>query len=176
VDTYLQRLRDAVTSATVGMNAEDLTRHPEGKWSTAQVLEHLYLSYSGTVKGFQRCLEAGKPLARAPLMKDRMRTFVVTGLGHLPTGRQAPERTRPRGMAVDEITRGIAPQILAMDEVIAQCEARFGKCTRVLDHPVLGPLTARQWRKFHWIHGRHHLKQIQKLRGQGKGSDPSSTT
>jgi len=78
-------------------------------------------------------------------------------------------------MAVDEITSGIAPQILAMDEVIAQCEARFGKRTRVLDHPVLGPLTARQWRKFHWIHGRHHLKQINKLRGQGKGSDPSST-
>jgi len=175
VDTYLQRLRDAIISATVGMNAEDLTRHPDGKWSTAQVLEHLYLSYSGTVKGFQRCLEAGKPLARAPELKDRMRTFVVTGLGHFPTGRQAPERTRPRGMAVDEITSGIAPQILAMDEVIAQCEARFGKRTRVLDYPVLGPLTARQWRKFHWIHGRHHLKQINKLRGQGKGSDPSST-
>ena len=175
MDTYLKRLRDAITSATAGMNAEDLTRHPEGKWSTAQVLEHLYLSYSGTVKGFTRCLEAGTPLARAPLLKDRMRAFVVTGLGHLPAGRQAPERTRPRGMAVGEITHGIAPQILAMDEVIARCEARFGKRTRVLDHPVLGPLTPRQWRKFHWIHGRHHLKQIKKLRGQGKGSDPSST-
>lgn len=175
MDTYLQRLRDAITSATVGMNADDLTWHPDGKWSTAQVLEHLYLSYSGTVKGFERCLEAGKPLARAPVLKDHMRTFVVTGLGHLPTGRQAPERTRPRGMAVDEITRGIAPQILAMDEVIAQCEARFGKRTLLVDHPVLGPLTARQWRKFHWIHGCHHLKQIKKLRGQGKGSDLSST-
>ena len=166
MDTYLQRLRDAITSATVGMNAEDLARHPDGKWSTVQVLEHLYLSYSGTVKGFQRCMEAGKPLARAPMLKDRMRAFVVTELGHLPTGRQAPERTRPRGMAADEVTGGIAPQILAMDEIIAQCEARFGKRTLLLDHPVLGPLTARQWRKFHWIHGRHHLKQIKKLRRQ----------
>jgi Protein of unknown function (DUF1569) len=172
VDTYLQRLRDAITSATVGMNAEDLTRHPEGKWSAAQVLEHLYLSYSGTAKGFERCLQAGKPLARAPLLKDRMRAFVVTELGHFPTGRQAPERTRPRGMAVDELTRGIAPQILAMDEAISQCEARFGKRTLLLDHPVLGPLTARQWRKFHLVHGRHHLKQIKNLRGQGKGNNP----
>ena len=173
MDTYLKRLRDAITSATADMNAEALTRHPEGKWSTAQVLEHLYLSYSGTVRGFERCLEAGKPLARAPMLKDRMSAFVVTELGYLPAGRQAPERTRPRGMAVDEITRGIAPQILAMDEVIAQCEARFGKRTLLLDHPVLGPLTARQWRKFHLVHGRHHLKQIKKLRRQGKGSDPS---
>jgi hypothetical protein len=69
-------------------------------------------------------------------------------------------------MLVDEVTRGITPQIAAMDEIIAQCEARFGKRTLLLDHPVLGPLTARQWRKFHWIHGRHHLKQIKELRRQ----------
>jgi Protein of unknown function (DUF1569) len=165
MDAYLQRLQAAITSATLGMSIEDLRRHPEGKWSTAEVLEHLYLTYTGTVKGFERCLHEGKPLARTPMLKDRMRTFVVTGLGHLPEGRKAPERTQPRGMLADEVTREIGLRISAMDEVIAQCEARFGKRTRVLDHPVLGPLTARQWRKFHWVHGQHHLKQIRKLRG-----------
>jgi hypothetical protein len=25
-------------------------------------------------------------------------------------------------------------------------------------------LTGRQWRKFHWVHGHHHLKQIRDLR------------
>ena len=164
MDAYLERLREAITSATAGMTAEDLMRHPEGKWSTAEVLEHLYLTYTGTTKAFERCLQAGKPLARTPMMKDRMRTFVVTGLGHLPNGRKAPERTQPRGMPANEVTREIGPRISAMEELIAQCEARFGKRTRVLDHPILGPLTARQWRKFHWIHGCHHLKQIQKLR------------
>jgi hypothetical protein len=166
MDAYLQRLQEAITSATHGMSAEDLVRHPEGKWSTAEVLEHLYLTYTGTTKGFERCLQAGKPLARTPLLKDRMRAFVVSGLGHLPEGRRAPERTQPRGMAADEVNREIGPRISAMDEVIAQCETRFGKRTRVVDHPVLGPLTARQWRKFHWVHGRHHLKQIQKFRQQ----------
>jgi len=164
MDAYLERLREAITSATAGMTAEDLMRHPEGKWSTAEVLEHLYLTYTGTTKAFERCLQAGKPLARTPMMKDRMRTFVVTGLGHLPNRRKAPERTQPRGMPANEVTREIGPRISAMEELIAQCEARFGKRTRVLDHPILGPLTARQWRKFHWIHGCHHLKQIQKLR------------
>ena len=164
MDAYLKRLREAITSATRGMTAEDLVRHPEGKWSTAEVLEHLCLTYTGTVKGFERCLQAGKPLARTPMLKDRMRTFVVTGLGHLPKGRKAPERTQPRGMLADEVTREIGPRISAMEELIAECEARFGKRTRVLDHPVLGPLTARQWRKFHWVHGRHHVKQIQELR------------
>jgi len=164
MDAYLERLREAIESATLGMTAEDLRRHPEGKWSTVEVLEHLYLTYTGTEKGFERCLQAGKPLARIPMLKDRMKSFLVTGLGHLPKGRKAPERTRPHGMPADEVTREIGPRISSMDELIAQCEARFGKHTRVLDHPILGPLTASQWRKFHWVHGRHHLKQIQRLR------------
>jgi hypothetical protein len=164
MDAYLQRLQDAIASATLGMSAEDLARHPEGKWSTAQVLEHLYLTYTGTVKGCERCLQAGKPLARTPLLKDHMKAFVVTELGYLPKGRKGPERTQPRGMLVDEVTREIGPRISAMDELITQCEARFGKRSRVLDHPFLGPLSARQWRKFHWVHGRHHIKQIQGLR------------
>jgi hypothetical protein len=165
MDAYLQRLQVAITSATLGITAEDLVRHPEGKWSVAEVLEHLYLTYTGTVKGFERVLHEGKPLARMPMLKDRIRAFVVTRFGHLPEGRKAPERTQPRGMPADEVRREIGPRIAAMDDVIAQCEARFGKRTRVLDHPILGPLTTRQWRKFHWVHGRHHVKQIRKLRG-----------
>ena len=51
-----------------------------------------------------------------------------------------------------------------MDKLIAQCEAQYGARNKVLDHPILGPLTARQWRKFHWVHGRHHMKQISRLR------------
>jgi hypothetical protein len=31
---------------------------------------------------------------------------------------------------------------------------------------VLGPLSMQQWRKFHLIHGRHHLKQIARIRAE----------
>src|SRR5437867_3265241 len=60
MDFYLQRLQEALTAATRGMTVEDLTRHPEGKWNTAEVLEHLYLTYTGTVKGFRALPESGK--------------------------------------------------------------------------------------------------------------------
>ena len=129
------------------------------------MLEHLYLTYTGTAKGFERCLEEGKPLASSPTMKQRFRTAVVTGAGYFPTGREAPKVSRPKGTPADKVIADIGPQIAAMDEAIAKCEACHGKSTRLLDHPVLGPLTARQWRKFHWVHGRHHVKQILRLRG-----------
>ncbi|MBZ5598836.1 MAG: DUF1569 domain-containing protein [Acidobacteriia bacterium] len=167
MDSYLQRLHEAITSATRGMTMEELTRHPEGKWSAAEVLEHLYLTYTGTVKGFERCLQEGKPLASAPTMKQRFQIAVVTGAGYFPAGREAPKLSRPRGTPADKVIADIGPQITAMDEVILKCEARHGKRTRLLDHPVLGPLTAKQWRKFHWIHGWHHVKQILQRRRTG---------
>ena len=86
MDVYLQRLQEAIASATRDMSAEDLRRHPEGKWSTAEVLEHLYLTYTGTTKAFERCLQAGEPQARTPMLKDRVRAFVVTELGPLTRG------------------------------------------------------------------------------------------
>jgi hypothetical protein len=165
MDLYLQQLQEVIASATHGMTTEDLTRHPEGKWSTAEVLEHLYLTYSGTMKGFERCLQAGRPLASSPTLPQCLRTAVVVGAGYFPRGREAPDRSKPRGTPVEKVLAEIGPQIATMDEVIAKCEARYGKRVRLLDHPVLGPLTAQQWRKFHWVHGRHHVKQIVRLRG-----------
>ncbi|MGC2196421.1 MAG: DUF1569 domain-containing protein [Terriglobales bacterium] len=167
MDFYLQRLQNAISSATEGMSAEMLSRHPEaGKWSVAEVLEHLYLTYTGTIKGFEKCLEAGKPLARVPTWKDHMRTAVVVKLGHLPEGRKAPSNAVPRGLPPERVLAEVADKIAAMDAVIAQAEQKFGKHCRLLDHPILGPLQGQQWRKFHWVHGRHHLKQMTRLRGR----------
>jgi hypothetical protein len=55
-------------------------------------------------------------------------------------------------------------KIAAMDAIIAQAEEKYGKRTRLLDHPILGPLQGREWRKFHWVHGLHHVKQMRALR------------
>jgi len=173
VDFYLQRLHDAITTVVRGMNLEDLTRHPAGaspeKLCAAEVLEHLYLTYTDTIRGFERALNSGRPMASSPTLKQRVATTLVVGLGHMPGGRQAPERTRPRGASAEKVVADIGSRIVAMDELIARSEERHGKRTKLLDHPMLGPLTGKQWRKFHWVHGQHHVKQIQKLREWGRG-------
>ena len=166
MDSDLERLQKAITAATAGMSAEEFERHPPGKWSTAEVLEHLYLSYAGTVKAFGKCLLAGKALGSAPTWGQRVRAAAVTRLGYLPSGREAPPTARPRGMAAEQVLAEIDSKLAEMDRVIAECEARLGKKARMLDHAILGPLTASKWRRFHWAHGQHHVKQIWKLRGK----------
>jgi len=169
MDVYLRRLQDAIASATRDMSVAQLTQHAEGKWSAAEVLEHLYLTYSGTEKGFRRCLESAQPLATSLTMKQRLSKAVVLGAGYMPDGRQAPKAATPRGMPAEEVVAKIPGQIAAMDEAIARCEDLYGARRLLLDHPFLGPLTAPQWRKFHWVHGRHHVKQIWRIRESSSG-------
>ncbi len=167
MDSGLDKLKQALESAVEGMSREQLSWHPPDKWCAAEVLEHLYLTYTGTIKGFEKVMTSGKPLATRASMMHRVRTLVVVGLGHMPAGRKAPAASRPRGLPAEEVRSEVGEKIAAMDAIIAQCEARFGRRVRLLDHPILGPLTATQWRKFHLVHGMHHQKQLLRLRESG---------
>jgi len=141
-----------------------LNRRPPGKWCAAEILEHLYLTYTGTSRGFSRVLESGQPQANVPSVKQRAQAFLVVGVGYLPSGREAPSVARPKGVGAEKVLSEIAPKIAEMDSILAKCEAKFGARAKVLDHPILGPFSISQWRKFHLVHGRHHIKQIQRLR------------
>lgn len=168
MDPHLNRLQKEIAAAVAGLSPAQLSWHPEGKWCASEVLEHLYLTYIGTAKGFERVAEEGKPLASVQTWKQRGQTFVVLGFGYLPEGRQSPEMARPRGVPAETVLAEIGPVISRMDEAIRRCEEKFGRRTKLLDHPILGPFTASEWRKFHLVHGLHHGKQLKRLRQGAK--------
>jgi hypothetical protein len=163
MDSRLEMLRLLVEQAAGSLSEEQMRWHQEGKWCAAEILEHLRLTYAGTIRGLERVSQAGKPHAASPSFLHRLRTLVVLGLNYMPSGRKAPDRAVPRVLPSTAVRAEITSKIEAMDDILARCEARFGSA-RLLDHPILGPLTAAQWRKFHLIHGRHHVRQIEELR------------
>ncbi|HLW86608.1 MAG TPA: DUF1569 domain-containing protein [Candidatus Sulfotelmatobacter sp.] len=164
MDSRFDKLRQALESAVEGMSSEQLSWHPPGKWCAAEVLEHLYLTYTGTIRGFERVMTSGKALGSRASVVQRARTLVVVGLGYMPSGFEAPLIVRPKGLAAEKVRNEIWAKLVEMVAIIAQCEARFGSRVRVLDHPILGPLSTTQWRKLHVVHGRHHEKQLLRLR------------
>jgi len=164
MDSRLEQLKENLESAVEDMSSEQLSWHLPGKWCAAEVLEHLYLTYTGTIKGFERVITSGKPLSTRASMAHHVLTFVVVGLGHIPAGLQAPAIVQPRGLPAEQVRNEIGAKLVAMDAIIAEGEARFGRQVKLLDHPILGPLTAPQWRKLHLVHGRHHQKQLHWLR------------
>jgi hypothetical protein len=166
MNSYLERLRQELEDAIGGASASGLREAPAGKWNAAQILEHLFLTFRMTIQGTAKCLERGAPRATRATLKDRVATLLVVNLGYMPRGRNAPERARPRGMAPEEVQQAIVPELRRMALGLDDCERRFGTGTKIMDHPFLGPLTADEWRKFHWVHGRHHARQIRERMGK----------
>ncbi|MGO9518109.1 MAG: DUF1569 domain-containing protein [Candidatus Korobacteraceae bacterium] len=156
----LEQVRREAERLTREMSKADWHHAPPGKWSCAQIFEHLLLSYGATTQGTLKAMEAGKPLGGRPTLRDRIGTFYVTGLGLLPSGRKAPKHTQPKDSAGLESLRQFNDALVAMDATLTDAEKRFGSRVKLLDHPILGPLTAREWRRFHRTHASHHLKQI----------------
>ena len=173
MDFYLQRALDAIDRETRGMTARQLAWNRDGKWSTAQILEHLSLAYSSTSKLMERCVQQGHAQAKQASLRERLITLTVVGIGYFPTGREAPEWTLPRGLDPDKVVTSIRAALADMDAKIAAAQARFGARV-VAVHPIIGPLTARQWRKFHWVHTRHHMKQIRAIRAANSGKQAAN--
>lgn len=144
------------------MSPEDWRYAPPGKWSCAQTLEHLLLSYTATTQGTQTALQTGKPLGGQPTLKDKLATFYVARMGIVPSGRRAPKASHAATGPGVESLRQFNDALVAMDAALTNAEKRFGRVAKILDHPVLGPMNTKDWRRFHRAHAAHHLKQIPK--------------
>ena len=166
MDSYFEQLRRELEDATRGASARSLAQAPAGKWNAVQILEHLLLTYQTSNRGLARCLEQSAPVVKRATLKDRFATLLVVNIGYIPNGRRAPERVAPKGMQAGEVQAAIVPEIQKLAAVLDDCERKFGAKTKILDHLVLGPLTADEWRKFHWVHGRHHARQIRERTGK----------
>jgi hypothetical protein len=163
---YLERARRELESALLGISLEQLRRKPAGKWSAAEILEHLSLTFAGTAKLMDRCLQSGKPLARPGSIRESIARIVVVQFSHMPQGRESPEPVRPRGAAAEDAVQVIFEKLEGMEDAIKQCVQKFGAKVRLANHPFLGPLNATEWSKFHYVHVRHHMKQIARIRRQ----------
>lgn len=163
----------AIRASTEGMSDGQLVWHPEGKWSSAEILEHLSLAYLRTTDRMETLLQGELPEVRRRTFKEWLGGMIVLKLGRIPAGRKAPEGIVPRGMGPDAVKSAVAEKLCQMDQVIDRCEERFGGKNNVLVHPILGPLSAPQWRRFHCVHTLHHMKQIQALRQKMQEYDPA---
>jgi len=160
VESNLKDLPAVLEAAIRGAGAEAMQKAPPGKWNSTQILEHLYLSYTATNQAIAKRLKAGKPVAKAATLKQRLAVFLVTGLGYFPEGVKAPEVTVPRGVPPELVRGTIFEEIQKMASGLDDCERLFGPITKIIDHPILGPLNVNQCRKMHWLHARHHARQI----------------
>ncbi len=131
-----------------------------GKWSPAQITEHLRLSYEVLCEelGGGRGLTLRTPAWLRPWLRWRyLRGILRTG--SVPAGARAPREVRPGD--------GPFPQQPAIARLEAAAlaferglEGRWAEPGTVLTHHLFGRLTATDAFRFVTVHAEHHLRQL----------------
>jgi hypothetical protein len=173
VHPLLNQTRDLLAAPLAGCSAEQVVRHPAGnptRWSAQQIVEHLCATWRSTTGGIEDRLQKGRPLLTRPTLAQRCTQLAVCECGFLPRRREAPSAVRPKDapgvpLTGDELIARFSATLAVMDNALNQIEPQ-AKNAPVLTHFLLGPLSVRQWRRFHRTHARHHAAQIERaIRG-----------
>ena len=168
-DPRLNKAATEFVATFENLPADALEARPDANsWSRRQVVEHILLTYASTAREMERRLAKGAATSRPRTWKERMVQFLLIGCGYFPRGRKAPDMVNPvqhvqpprDGAALATEFR---ERLAEMEAAISQAESTWGSKVAVAAHFRLGPLTARQWRRFHAVHARHHRKQIERI-------------
>jgi hypothetical protein len=164
MNPHLERCLAIVLDATRGGGDECRVRRDPQVWSPVEIVEHLTRAYSGTAKGFERCVEKGAPLATGATITQRVQQIALISLGYFPAGRAAPKHIIPTGeLDLGAVLHAVRRDLERLDASATRVRQALGT-GKMLDHPILGALTVDQWMKFHEVHTLHHAKQIRQRR------------
>lgn len=148
-----------VLGPLAGRPESDWQRASAGKWTPAQIVEHLAISLERSARGFEKA--AGGQHRRPATPLERVACWLVFGLGWTPPGVRAARGTTPaaRVEAADaerHFRDGLARWATLESRAIGGDPGTF------VHHPRLGDLDVEEWVRFHQWHCRHHAKQIRR--------------
>ncbi|HEY3280333.1 MAG TPA: DinB family protein [Gemmatimonadales bacterium] len=135
-------------------------RAPAGKWTPAQIVEHLALAVETSAATFAARRAKPSMTRRATTLREKAGKVFAFGFGWFPPGRKAPEATTPAAHVDGPAAATHFRSALAAWEAVARELLPARRRDLFVKHPRLGDLTIGEWARFHLIHARHHARQI----------------
>jgi hypothetical protein len=172
VNPLFRHFQTECSQALSGLQASQTLLHPRkapSRWNIHQIIQHLLLTYSSTVSSLEDRLAKGHPTRASSTLSQTLARFVVISIGYLPSGHEAPPMVLPQTESPSTpldgalLSSAISSGLSSMDIVLDKAERQFHS-TPCLSHFALGAMNIHQWRRFHFVHGRHHLRQILAIR------------
>lgn len=142
------------------LTEEEFQRTPEeGVWSYAELYSHIFQANLGSLIAIERCLHGSKQVTGSPTFFGRLILF----FGIFPPVKlKSPARMIGTKITLEEAGNYIARFKSKLADVVPL--VRKADLKRTAQHPRLGMLNAPQWLRFVYIHSRHHLKQLARIR------------
>src|SRR2546425_9029974 len=126
--TAFPDLPQLVLGPLAGRPDADWHRAPPGKWSPAQIVQHLAIGIDGTARTFDS-RRAHAPMRRRPrTVREWLGYLVILRVGWYPTGFQSPAAVRPaeradRAAGESQFPGRPAP-FLALQRALFPCRGR----------------------------------------------------
>jgi len=156
----LGELPELVLGPLRGRPDTDWEHGPAGKWTPAQIVEHLALGLNLSAETLLKRRNHAPMSRRRRTPAEHIAWFFIMGLRWFPPRRKAPERTTPAA----QIPRAMAEtHFLAGIELWDQVDRALlpeRRADLFAKHPRMGDLSVEEWMRFHLIHARHHARQI----------------
>jgi hypothetical protein len=162
----LKSALEPVADQVVSLSLEEAQVAPlpgQGRWCAQQIIEHLILTYKLTSDSVSRQLRTGRVPKNHRSVLELFLRIQTLGLGHMPDGVPSMRAVRPTdytpeaGPALVERFLNAAEE---MDKLLIDGRKKFG-IQACGEHPFFGVMRVDEWRRYHAVHARHHLKQIQ---------------
>ena len=159
VARHLSRLEPVVLNPVHGLPESEWHSAPEGRWTVAQILEHLAVSVDLVAQLLEERGALPGRRRRSKPHQTVLRHLVLTG-GRIPRGLKtvivaAPSEDPDPALAAAQFRMGV--------ELLRHLSESWTEELResvFLQHPYLGDLNLPEWVRFHYVHCRHHARQI----------------
>jgi hypothetical protein len=138
---------------------------PEGKWSIAQIVEHLAIAFDLVATGFAS-LPEGEPKERQATPAQAVLRHALLGSGELPKGMRAPDISHPSDDPDPELVVARFRMGVEQTRTLVEDWPQERQVSSFLRHPVLGDLNLPEWVRFHYVHCSLHARQIEKRLAQ----------
>jgi hypothetical protein len=163
---YLTETKCAVIDSTRGLSDAQWRHKPSAEeWSIAECVEHLGIVEERVLRGLAKMASApaapGHELALAAGKEDLMITEATARSQKI----KAPPQVMPHGDCGDDPSRLIARFIEVRERVIVYAQSTSDPLrTRLLPHPMFGPIDGFQWLIFVAGHSERHRLQMEDVK------------
>lgn len=160
ISRQLARLEPMILHPVRGVNGDEWHRAPEGRWSIAQIVQHLAIGVDTVAEAFAR--RAAEDSKRRANPHQTLLRHLALGIGRFPPGLESPEGARPDERPEPELIQAQFRMGVERMRALAEEWPKERQQAVFVNHPILGDLNFREWVRFHYVHCRHHARQIQK--------------
>ena len=161
----LSSLESIVLDPLQEIEAADWTTAPEGKWSIAQIVEHLAIAFDIVATGFAKPTP-NETAGREATPAQAVLRHTLLGSGELPKGMRAPDISHPSDDPEPELVVARFRMGIEQTRTLLEDWDEDRQVSTFLRHPVLGDLNLPEWVRFHYVHCTLHARQIEKRLAQ----------